>query len=79
MAEKNLKKYSMSLVIIEMQIKMTLRFSLHQSEWLKSKLQVTAHIGEDMEKEEHFSTAGRIASWSNHSGNQSGGSSENWK
>jgi hypothetical protein len=30
-------------------------------------------------QEEHSSTAGGIASWYNHSGNQSGGSSENWK
>jgi hypothetical protein len=30
------------------------------------------------EKEEHSSTAGGIASWCNHSGNQFGGSSENW-
>jgi hypothetical protein len=29
-----------------------------------------------VEKEEHFSIAGGIASWHNHSGNQSGGSSE---
>jgi hypothetical protein len=29
-----------------------------------------------MEKEEHFYIVGGIASWYNHSGNQSGGSSE---
>jgi hypothetical protein len=34
--------------------------------------------GEGVEKEEHFSIAGGIASWYNHSGNQFGGSSENW-
>jgi hypothetical protein len=40
---------------------------------------VTADAGVDVEKEEHFSIAGGIASWYNHSGNQfSGGSSENW-
>jgi hypothetical protein len=33
---------------------------------------VTAHVGEDVEKEKHFSTAGRIANWYNHPGNQSG-------
>jgi hypothetical protein len=42
-------------------------------------MQVTADVGEDMEKEEHSSTAGGTANWYNHSGNQSGGSSENWK
>jgi hypothetical protein len=31
-----------------------------------------------VEKEEHSSIAGGIASWYNHSGNQSGSSSENW-
>ena len=31
-----------------------------------------------MDKEEHSSTAGGVANWCNHSGNQSGGSSENW-
>jgi hypothetical protein len=41
---------------------------------------VTADAGEDVEKEEHSSIAGGIASWYKHSGNhQSGGSSENWK
>jgi hypothetical protein len=39
---------------------------------------VTADTGKDLEKEEHSSIAGGIASWYNHSGNQSGSSSENW-
>jgi hypothetical protein len=37
---------------------------------------VTTDAGEDVEKEEHSSTAGGIASLCNHSGSQSGGSSE---
>jgi hypothetical protein len=44
----------------------------------KIKIQVTADAGQDVEKEEHSSIVGRIASLYNHSGNQSGGSSENW-
>jgi hypothetical protein len=36
---------------------------------------VTADVGKNVEKEEHSSIAGGIASWYNHSGNQSGGSS----
>jgi hypothetical protein len=32
-----------------------------------------------MWRKEHSSIAGGIASWYNHSGNQSGDSSENWK
>jgi hypothetical protein len=49
------------------------------SEWLRSKLQVTTHVGEDVEKEEHSSFAGMVANWYKHSGNQSRGSPENWK
>jgi hypothetical protein len=37
---------------------------------------VTADAHEDMEKEEHSSTAGGIANWHNNSGNQSDGSSK---
>jgi hypothetical protein len=44
--------------------------------WIK--IQVTADAGKDVEEEEHFSIGGRIASLYNHSGNQSGGSSQNW-
>jgi hypothetical protein len=50
----------------------------HQSEWLRSKIQVTADDGEDVEKKEHSSIVGGFASLYNHSGNQCGGSSENW-
>jgi hypothetical protein len=59
--------------------KLTLDSTLYQSEWLRSKLQVTTHVGEDVEEEEHSSIAGGIANRYNHSGNQSGGSTENWK
>jgi hypothetical protein len=37
---------------------------------------VTTHVGEDVEKKEHFSITGGIANWYNHSGNKSKGSSE---
>jgi hypothetical protein len=39
---------------------------------------VTKVAGEDVEEEEHSSIADGIASWYNHSENQSGASSENW-
>jgi hypothetical protein len=52
--------------------------TLHLSEWLRSKHQVTTHVGEDVEKEEHSSIACGIANWYNHSGKLSGSSSENW-
>jgi hypothetical protein len=44
---------------------------------ISQKTLVTADSGDDVEKE-HSSIAGVIASWYNHSGNQFGGSSENW-
>jgi hypothetical protein len=42
--------------------------------WLRSKIQVTADAGKNVEKEEHSSIAGGIASLYNHSGNQFGNS-----
>jgi hypothetical protein len=42
------------------------------------KFRVTADAGEDVEKEKHSSIAGGIESLYNHTGNQSGGSLENW-
>jgi hypothetical protein len=38
---------------------------------------VTSDDGENVEKEEHSTTAGRIAKWDNDPENQSGSSSEN--
>jgi hypothetical protein len=34
------------------------------------------YVGKDVEKEKHSFIAGEITSWYNHSGNQSGSSSE---
>jgi hypothetical protein len=61
-----------------MQIKTTLRFHLTPVRMLRSKTQVTGDVSKAVEKEEPSSIAGGIASWYNHSGNQSGGFSENW-
>jgi hypothetical protein len=44
-----------------------------------SKPQATVQAGENVEKGEGSSIAGRIANLKNHSGNQYGGFSENWK
>jgi len=59
-----------------MQIKTTLDSTSHQSEWLRSKIQVTADAVKDVDKEEHSSIVGGIADWYNHYRNQSGGSSK---
>jgi hypothetical protein len=40
---------------------------------------MTAHVGKNVKKEELSSITGRIAKWYNHSGNQYGNSSKNWK
>ena len=52
---------------------------LHQSEWLRSKTQETAHAVKDAEKGEHSSIAGGITNLYNRSGNQSGSFSESWE
>jgi hypothetical protein len=44
----------------------------------KIKNSVIADAGKDVEKEEHSSFADGIVSRYSHSGNQSGGFSENW-
>jgi hypothetical protein len=61
-----------------MQIKTTLRFHLTPVRMAKIKKSGDSDAGEDVEKEEHSSIAGVIASLYNHSGRQSGGYSENW-
>ena len=44
---------------------------------MRSKTQMTAHVGENMEKEEHSPITGGIANGYNYSINKSGDSSEN--
>jgi hypothetical protein len=61
-----------------MQIKTSLILHLTPVRMAKIKIQVTVNAGKDVEKEKHSSIVGGIASFYNHSGNQSGGSSENW-
>jgi hypothetical protein len=46
-----------------MQIKTTLRFHLTPVRMAKIKTSVTEGAGKDVEKEEHFSIVGGIASW----------------
>jgi hypothetical protein len=77
MAETHLEKCSASLIIREMKIKTTLRLYFTPVRMAKIKNSVTADAGVDVEKEEHSSIVGEIVSLYNHSGNQSGDSSEN--
>jgi hypothetical protein len=79
MAEKYLKKGSNSLVIREMQIKMTLKFQLTPIRMTKIKTTDDNTCWKGCGERGTSSIAGGIANWYNHSGNQSGGSSENWK
>ena len=52
------------LVTKEMQLKTTLRFHPDTLlEWLRSKTQVTAHAGEDVEQEEHSSIVGGVQTY----------------
>jgi hypothetical protein len=78
MAEKQQKKCSTYLIIREMQIKTTLRVHLTPGRMAKIKNSGDIRCWQDVEKEEHSSIVGGIASWYNNSANQSGGSSENW-
>jgi hypothetical protein len=59
--EKYLKKYSTFLVIMEMQTKTTLRLWLTAVIMASLKIQVTAEVGEDVEKQRHSSIVSGIA------------------
>jgi hypothetical protein len=62
-----------------MQIKRTLRCHLIPVRIAKIKTQVTGDAGGDVEKEEYSSIVDGIASWKNHCGNHSGGSTKEYQ
>jgi hypothetical protein len=61
-----------------MQIKTNLRFHLTPVRMAKKKNSGDSRCWQGVEKQEHSSIAGGIASWYNHSGNQFSSFSENW-
>ena len=78
MIETHLEKCANSLGIRGIQIKSTLRFHLTPVRMSKIKIQVIAHVSEDVEQGKHSSTAGGSANMYNHFENPCGGFSENY-
>lgn len=72
MDNKYMKRWSPSLIITKMQIKTTLKYHSHPSEWLLSKkYKKWGHVGQDGEKREPLNTV-RNANWFSHHGKEYG-------
>ena len=77
MANRHVKRCSMSLIIREMQIKTTMRYHLTPMKMAIINNQQTTSAGEDVEKGESFCTIGGNLDWSNHYGEQYEDNSKN--
>ena len=76
MANKYMKRCSKSFDSTEVQVKTTVRCTLHPPGWLvKEKPRITS-VGKDAKKLEHPCTAGRDVKWCSLCGKQSGNSSK---
>ena len=71
-----MKRCSTSLIIREMQIKITVRYRPHRSEWLSLK-NINENAGEDVEKRKPSYIVGGNVNWCSHYGKQCGEFSKN--
>ena len=78
MLKKHLKKCLTSLANRKMQTKIALISNFTSVKWLKSKTQVTAHAGENVDQREYCSIAGGNTYLDSYSGKVYGSSSESW-